>query len=152
MKKVLEKSLKSTHFINKSEQSYKWFLVDANGKVLGRMASEVAKIIRGKNKAEFTPNSDTGDFVVVINASHVRLTGKRETLKLYKHHSLYPGGQKIKSFKDLIASHPEKVIRFAVKGMLPKTKLGNKLINKLKVYAGDVHPHAAQNPLSINLQ
>jgi large subunit ribosomal protein L13 len=151
MKKVLEKSLKTTHFTNNSETNGKWFVVDANGKVLGRMASEVAKIIRGKNNPKFTPNSDTGDFVVVINADKVRLTGKRDTLKVYHHHSLYPGGIKTKSFKDMLASHPDRVIRLAVRGMLPKTKLGNKLINKLKVYAGDAHPHSAQNPLSINL-
>jgi large subunit ribosomal protein L13 len=151
MKKVLEKSLKTTHFTSNSEMTGKWFLVNADGKVLGRMASEVAKIIRGKNKPEFTPNSDTGDFVVVINADKVRLTGKRDTLKTYLHHSLYPGGLKTKSFKELMAVHPDRVIRLAVRGMLPKTKLGNKLINKLKVYAGEAHPHIAQNPLSINI-
>ena len=151
MKKALEKSLKSTHFTSNSEVNSKWYVVDANGKVLGRMATEVAKIIRGKNSPKFTPNSDTGDFVVVINAEKVKLTGKRETLKVYHHHTLYPGGLKTKSFKEMITSHPDKVIRLAVRGMLPKTKLGNKLINKLKVYAGESHPHEAQNPLSINL-
>ena len=151
MKKVLEKSLKTTHFTNNSEVNAKWYLIDANGKVLGRMASEAAKIIRGKNNPKFTPNSDTGDFVVVINADKVKLTGKREELKTYLHHSRYPGGLKVKSFKELMAVHPDRVIRLAVRGMLPKTKLGNKLINKLKVYSGDAHPHASQNPLSINL-
>lgn len=151
MKKAIEKSLKATHFTHKDEVNKKWYVVDANGKVLGRMASEIAKIIWGKNSPKFTPNVDTGDFVVVINAEKVKLTGKRESLKEYKHHSLYPGGQKIRSFKELIAKHPDKVIQYAVRGMLPKTKLGNKLINKLKVYAGEAHPHTAQNPIAKNL-
>ncbi len=151
MKKAIEKSLKATHFTHNDEVNKKWYVVDANGKTLGRFASEVAKIIWGKNNPRFTPNVDTGDFVIVINAEKVRLTGKRETLKEYKHHSLYPGGQKIKTFKELIASHPDKVITKAVKGMLPKTKLGNKLITKLKVYAGETHPHTAQNPIVKNI-
>ncbi len=152
MKKQIEKSLKTTKFTkNSTDANAKWYLVDANGKTLGRMASEVAKIIRGKNNPQYSPNTDTGDFVVVVNAEKVKLTGNRENLKDYKHHSLYPGGQKIRTFKELIAKHPDEVIRLAVRGMLPKTKLGNKLINKLKVYAGDTHPHLAQNPLQINL-
>jgi large subunit ribosomal protein L13 len=152
MKKQIEKSLKTTKFTkNSTDANVKWYLVDANGKTLGRMASEVAKIIRGKNNPQYTPNTDTGDFVVVVNAEKVKLTGNRENLKDYKHHSLYPGGQKIRTFKELIVKHPDEVIRLAVRGMLPKTKLGNKLINKLKVYAGESHPHVAQNPLQINL-
>ncbi|HWA06407.1 MAG TPA: 50S ribosomal protein L13 [Ignavibacteria bacterium] len=151
MKKAIEKSLKATHFTHNDEVNKKWYVVDANGKTLGRFASEVAKIIWGKNNPRFTPNVDTGDFVIVINAEKVRLTGKRESLKEYKHHSLYPGGQKIKTFKELIATHPDKVITKAVKGMLPKTKLGNKLITKLKVYAGESHPHTAQNPIVKNI-
>jgi large subunit ribosomal protein L13 len=152
MKKQIEKSLKTTKFTkNSTDANAKWYLVDANGKTLGRMASEVAKIIRGKNNPQYTPNTDTGDFVVVVNAEKVKLTGNRENLKDYKHHSLYPGGQKIRTFKELIVKHPDEVIRLAVRGMLPKTKLGNKLINKLKVYAGESHPHVAQNPLQINL-
>jgi len=151
MKKAIEKSLKATHFTHNDEVNKKWYVVDANGKTLGRFASEVAKIIWGKNNPKFTPNVDTGDFVIVINAEKVRLTGKRESLKEYKHHSLYPGGQKIKSFKELIATQPDRVITKAVKGMLPKTKLGNKLITKLKVYAGETHPHSAQNPIVKNI-
>ncbi len=151
MKKAIEKSLKTTHFTHNDEVNKKWYVVDANGKTLGRFASEVAKIIWGKNNPRFTPNVDTGDFVIVVNAEKVRLTGKRESLKDYKHHSLYPGGQKIKSFKELIATHPDRVITYAVKGMLPKTKLGSKLITKLKVYAGETHPHAAQNPIVKNI-
>jgi large subunit ribosomal protein L13 len=151
MKKPIEKSLKATHFTHNDEVNKKWYVVDANGKTLGRFASEVAKIIWGKNNPRFTPNVDTGDFVVVINAEKVKLTGKRESLKEYKHHSLYPGGQKTKTFKELIAKHPDRVITKAVRGMLPKTKLGNKLITKLKVYAGEVHPHQAQTPIVKNL-
>ncbi|HRJ86297.1 MAG TPA: 50S ribosomal protein L13 [Ignavibacteria bacterium] len=151
MKKAIEKSLKATHFTHNDEVNKKWYVVDANGKTLGRFASEVAKIIWGKNNPRFTPNVDTGDFVIVINAEKVRLTGKRESLKEYKHHSLYPGGQKIKSFKELISTQPDRVITKAVKGMLPKTKLGNKLITKLKVYAGETHPHSAQNPIVKNI-
>lgn len=151
MKKAIEKSLKPTHFTHNDEVNKKWYVVDANGKTLGRFASEVAKIIWGKNNPRFTPNVDTGDFVVVINAEKVKLTGKRESLKEYKHHSLYPGGQKTKTFKELIAKHPDRVITKAVRGMLPKTKLGNKLITKLKVYAGEVHPHQAQAPIVKNL-
>jgi len=151
MKKPIEKSLKATHFTHNDEVNKKWYIVDANGKTLGRFASEVAKIIWGKNNPRFTPNVDTGDFVVVINAEKVKLTGKRESLKDYKHHSLYPGGQKTKTFKELIAKHPDRIITKAVRGMLPKTKLGNKLITKLKVYAGEVHPHQAQTPIVKNL-
>ena len=151
MKKAIEKSLKATHFTHNDEVNKKWYVVDANGKTLGRFASEVAKIIWGKNNPRFTPNVDTGDFVIVVNAEKVRLTGKRESLKDYKHHSLYPGGQKIKTFKELIAKHPDRVITYAVKGMLPKKKLGNKLITKLKVYAGENHPHAAQTPIVKNI-
>lgn len=151
MKKAIEKSLKPTHFTHNDEVNKKWYVVDANGKTLGRFASEVAKIIWGKNNPRFTPNVDTGDFVIVINAEKVKLTGKRESLKEYKHHSLYPGGQKTKTFKELIAKHPDRVITKAVRGMLPKTKLGNKLITKLKVYAGEAHPHLAQAPIVKNL-
>jgi large subunit ribosomal protein L13 len=126
-------------------------LVDAKDQVLGRLASRVARVIRGKNKPIFTPNTDTGDFVVVINASQVKLTGKRELLKTYSHHSMYPGGLKVKSFAELMAKKPELIIENAVHGMLPKNRLGKKLIKKLKVYAGDSHPHAAQKPEVLNL-
>lgn len=151
MKKGIEKTHKATKFTKSTEVKSNWYVVDADGRILGRMATEIAKIIRGKNKPTFTPNSDTGDFVVVINASKVKLTGKRENLKEYLSHSMYPGGQKSRTFKELISKHPDKVIRYAVRGMLPKTRLGNRLINKLKVYAGESHPHAAQNPQLINL-
>ncbi len=140
------KQEKITKFIKTEDADHKWYLVNAEGQTLGRMASRIARIIRGKNKAIFTPNTDTGDFVVVINAEKVKLTGKREQLKDYKRHSGYPGGQKIRTYQEMLTKKPEFVIENAVKGMLPKTKLGNKLIKKLKVYAGDKHPHAAQNP------
>ena len=145
------KQEKLTKFVKTEDANHKWYLVDAEGQILGRLASKIAMIIRGKNKAIFTPNTDTGDFVVVINAEKVRLTGKREQLKEYKRHSGYPGGQKITTFKDMMTKKPEFVIGNAVKGMLPKTKLGNKLIKKLKVYAGTEHPHAAQQPEVISL-
>lgn len=151
MKKGIAKTHKSTRFTKKSEVSPVWHLVDAKDKVLGRMASQIAMIIRGKHSPKYTPNADTGDFVVVINADKVRLTGKRENLKDYLHHSTYPGGQKNISFKEMIVKHPEKVIQYAVKGMLPKNRLGNRLIHKLKVYAGDSHPHSAQNLQPINI-
>lgn len=145
------KQEKITRFIKPQDANQKWYLVDANGQTLGRMASKIARIIRGKNKPLFTPNTDTGDFVVVINAEKVKVTGKREQLKDYKRHSGYPGGQKITSYQEMLSKKPEFVIENAVKGMLPKTRLGNKLIKKLKVYAGDKHPHNAQNPELISL-
>lgn len=145
------KQEKLTKFVKTEDADHKWYLVDAKDQILGRLASKIAMIIRGKTKAIFTPNTDTGDFVVVINADKVRLTGKREQLKEYKRHSGYPGGQTTTSFKDMMAKKPEFVVENAVKGMLPKTKLGNKLIKKLKVYAGTVHPHSAQKPEIISL-
>jgi large subunit ribosomal protein L13 len=145
------KQEKMTPFISKEEAERKWYIVDATDQVLGRLATKVARIIRGKNKAIFTPNADTGDFVVVINAGKVKVTGKRELLKTYTHYSGYPGGLKIRSFEELMAKKPEFVIESAVKGMLPKNRLGRKLIRKLKVYAGESHPHKAQKPESISL-
>jgi large subunit ribosomal protein L13 len=124
----------------------KWHLIDANGRTLGRLASRVAMILRGKNKPTFTPHVDTGDFVVIINADKVALTGKKWKEKLYIHHSGYPGGLKSFSAERIREKKPERLITLAVQGMLPKTKLGKKMIKKLKIYAGDVHPHEAQNP------
>jgi large subunit ribosomal protein L13 len=140
------KQEKMTRFIPTADADRKWFVVDAKDQILGRLATQIARIIRGKNKATFTPNSDTGDFVVVINAEQVRMTGKREELKDYIHHSGYPGGLKTRSFAEVRAKKPEFIIESAIKGMLPKTRLGRKLIKKLKVYAGDAHPHQAQKP------
>ncbi len=145
------KQEKITKFIKTEDVEKKWYLVDAKDQVLGRLASKIAKIIRGKHKPVFTPNMDTGDYVIVINADKVRLTGKRESLKTYFWHTMYPGGVKIKSFAELIATKPEFVIEHAVKGMLPKNRLGRKLIKKLKVYAGENHPHVAQKPEVLSL-
>ncbi len=140
------KQEKITKFVNAQDADRKWYVVDATDQVLGRLATKIARIIRGKNKAIFTPNMDAGDFVVVINAEKVKMTGKRELLKNYSHYSGYPGGLKVRSFEELIAKKPEFIIETAVKGMLPKTRLGRKLVKKLKVYAGGNHPHQAQKP------
>lgn len=144
------KQEKLTKFIKPEDASRKWFVVDATDKVLGRLASEVARIIRGKHKAVFTPNMDTGDFVIVVNADKVRLTGKREDKKVYLSHSGYPGGQRSRSYKEVMEKKPEFIIEHAVKGMLPKNRLGRKLGKKLKVYAGPDHDHQAQQPEEIN--
>lgn len=124
----------------------KWYIVDAEGKTLGRLASEVASIIRGKHKPDFTPHVDGGDFVVVINASKIHLTGKKLSQKFYYRHSQYPGGLKATSAGDMINKKPERIIELAVHGMLPKNRLGNAMKTKLKVYAGAEHPHQAQQP------
>ena len=123
-----------------------WFVVDAADQTLGRLASEVAQVLRGKNKPTFTPHLDTGDFVVVINAEKVRVTGNKATQKLYKRHSGRPGGLKTETFAHLQARLPERIIETAVKGMLPHNSLGRQLFRKLKVYSGPNHPHAAQKP------
>ena len=123
-----------------------WFVVDAQGMVLGRMASEIAKVLRGKNKPIFTPNTDAGDFVIVINARGIRLTGKKLEKKIYYRHTDYPGGIREKSAAEMLANKPEDMIRLAVKGMLPKNRLSRRLVTKLKVYGGPEHPHEAQKP------
>ena len=123
-----------------------WYVIDAQGKILGRMASEIAKILRGKNKPLFTPNVDAGDFVVVVNASKVRLTGKKMDQKIYYRHTEYPGGIREKTAAEMLAVNPEDLIRLAVKGMLPKNRLSRRLVTKLKIYAGPEHPHSAQKP------
>jgi len=145
------KQEKQTKFINKENAQRNWVLVDAKDQVLGRLASKVAMIIRGKTKPTYSPNADTGDFVVVINAEQIKVTGKRELLKTYGHHSGYPGGLKVRSYEEVMTKKPEFIIENAVRGMLPKTRLGNQLIKKLKVYAGSEHPHKAQKPESISL-
>lgn len=124
--------------------SRSWHLVDATGLTLGRIASEVANIIRGKHKVDYTPHVDCGDFVVVINAANVRLSGKKLSGKTYIHHTNFPGGLKSISAADLLKKHPERLISFAVKGMLPRGALGHQMVKKLKVYAGAEHPHGAQ--------
>ncbi|HOJ18317.1 MAG: 50S ribosomal protein L13 [Ignavibacteriales bacterium] len=145
------KQEKITRFIKTEDADRKWYVVDASDQVLGRLATKIARVIRGKEKAIFTPNMDTGDFVIVLNAEKVQVTGKRETMKTYIHHSMYPGGLKTRTYQELKEKNPEFIIHNAVKGMLPKTKLGRKLIKKLKVYKGTEHPHAAQKPEVISL-
>ena len=124
-----------------------WFLVDAKNKKLGRLATEIANVLRGKNKPSFTPHLDTGDFVIVINAEKVEVTGKKSSQKLYRRHSGRPGGMKVEKFESLQERIPERIIELAVKGMLPHNSLGRQQFKKLKVYKGDEHPHAAQNPV-----
>lgn len=125
----------------------KWYIIDAEGKTVGRLASEVASILRGKHKPEFTPHIDTGDFVILINAEKVVFTGKKLQNKIYYRHSLYPGGLKQTSAATLLATKPERVLFGAIKGMLPHNTLGREQLTKLRVYAGTEHPHAAQNPI-----
>jgi len=129
----------------------KWYVVDASGKPLGRLASEVAKILRGKHKPIYTPHVDTGDFVIVVNAEKVLLTGKKLDQKMYRRHSHYPGGLKETPYRQLMAKKPDFVIYKAVKGMLPKNSLGRKMLKKLRVYAGPAHKHEAQKPERLEL-
>ena len=128
----------------------KWYLIDCSGKKLGRLSVQIANILRGKNKPEYTPNSDVGDFVVLINAERIEISGNKSKDKIYFKHTGYPGNLKEINFQDLLNKDPEKVLRNAVKGMLPKNRLNRKIINKLKVYSGENHPHEAQNPEVIN--
>jgi large subunit ribosomal protein L13 len=129
----------------------KWYVVDAAGQPVGRLATEVARILTGKNSPQWTPFLDTGDHVIVINASQAIFKGSKATQKVYRHHTLYPGGLKEISVKDQLAKHPDRVIELAVKGMLPKTKLGRAMAKKLKIYADANHPHAAQRPQPIKI-
>jgi large subunit ribosomal protein L13 len=129
-----------------ADVTHEWFVIDATDKVLGRVASEVARRLRGKHKAIYTPHVDTGDFIVVVNASRLRVTGAKETDKMYYRHTGYPGGLRQISFRDLQARHPGRALEKAVKGMLPKGPLGYAMIKKLKVYGGAEHPHGAQQP------
>ena len=136
----------NTKFFKPEEVGQKWYVVDASGKTLGRIASQVARVLRGKHKPQFTPNFDVGDYGVAIKAEKDTETGKREELKQLYHNTLYPGGARFESFRDLIKRRPEHVMEHAVKGMLPHNRLGRKMCMKLKVYAGDKHPHSAQQP------
>lgn len=129
----------------------KWYVVDANGKTLGRLASQLALRLRGKHKPEYTPHVDTGDFLIVLNADQLRVTGNKTQDKMYHHHTGYPGGIKSESFEKLQARQPARILEIAVKGMLPKGPLGRKMFGKLKIYAGNAHPHAAQHPENIDL-
>ena len=144
--------MKSTQYAKPGEVTRNWVLIDADGATLGRLATKAAMILRGKNKPQYTPHTDTGDFVVIINADKVQLTGNKADHKTYYHHTGYNGGLKAESFRVAMEKHPEKVIERAVKGMLPKTTLGRQQLTKLKVYAGSEHPHAAQNPVKFELE
>ena len=136
---------------NRETAQNDWYVIDAEGKTLGRMAAEIAHRLRGKHKAEYTPHVDTGDYIVVVNAEKVHVTGKKATDKMYHHHTSYPGGLKSANFNQMIDKAPEEVIRLAVKGMMPRTPLGRAMLKKLKIYAGAQHPHGAQNPAQLNL-
>lgn len=139
-------------YLPSATMEHQWYVVDAADQRLGRLATEIAMILRGKNKPTFTPHMDTGDFVIVINAEKIEVTGKKRQQKLYRRHSGRPGGMKTETFEKLQVRIPERIIETAVKGMLPKNSMGRHLFTKLKVYAGPDHPHAAQNPqvLTIN--
>ncbi len=138
--------MRTTYMAKPNEVERKWYIIDAEGKTLGRLASEAASILRGKHKPQFTPHVDTGDFVIIINAEKIQVTGNKLRDKFYYRHSGYPGGLKKTSLNDMLRKRPERVIEHAVYGMLPKNRLGNALKRKLKVYAGPEHPHAAQQP------
>lgn len=147
----MEPSAKITKSAKKETVVRDWWCLDATGMTVGRLATQVASILRGKNKPWFTPHVDTGDFVIILNAEKVVLQGKRAEMKEYKHHTGYPGGQITRTFKQLIETKPEYVIEHAVSGMLPKNRLGRQIIKKLKIYAGNEHPHIAQQPKELEL-
>lgn len=135
-----------TESVSKENAEHKWYVVDAENMVVGRLCTTIASVLRGKNKPSYTPHADTGDYVIVINADKVRFTGKKWAQKVYKNYSLYPGGLKVVTAEEMLEKHPIRIIERAVKGMLPKTKLGNALYKKLYVYEGADHPHVAQKP------
>ncbi len=142
--------MKTTKMLTREEADQKWYVVDAKDKVLGRLATKVADVLRGKHKPTFTPNADIGDFVIVVNADKVRLTGKKMTDKVYYHHTGFMGGLKSTTPEKVLGGkHPERVVEWAVRGMLPKSRLGDRLFTKLKVYAGPDHPHKAQQPKAL---
>ena len=133
------------------DAQHDWYLVDAQGKTLGRLASGIAHRLRGKHKAAYTPHVDTGDYIVVVNADKVRVTGQKETNKIYYRHSGYPGGIKATPLDKMRGSHPERILEHAVKGMMPRNPLGRAMLRKLKIYAGPEHPHGAQQPQALDL-
>lgn len=141
--------MNKTYSAKPLEVERKWYLIDAEGEILGRLATKIANILRGKSKPEYTPNVDTGDFVIVINAEKIQVTGKKETDKIYYHHTGYPGGLKSASFKELMEKNATLALEKAVKGMLPHNTLGDEQFQKLKIYAGSEHPHTAQKPIVI---
>ncbi|WP_028543537.1 50S ribosomal protein L13 [Paenibacillus taiwanensis] len=138
--------MRTTYMAKPADVERKWFVIDAEGKTLGRLASEAAALIRGKHKPTFTPHVDGGDFVVIINADKVVLTGKKLQNKMYYRHSMYPGGLKVTSAQEMLNNKPERMVELAVQGMLPKTRMGNRMKLRVKAYAGAVHPHQAQQP------
>jgi len=140
-----------TYIPKLNEINQKWLVVDADGQILGRLASEVASILRGKNKPIFTPHMDVGDYVIIINAGKIRVTGKKAKTKKYYRHTGYPGGLRSDSYSDLIKSNPARILEKAIWGMLPHNKLGKKIYKKLKIYAGNEHPHEAQKPEKIEI-
>jgi large subunit ribosomal protein L13 len=134
------------------EVERRWYVVDAEGQTLGRLATEIARVLRGKNKPQYTPHVDTGDFVVVVNAEKVVVTGKKAEQKVYRRHSGYPGGLKETSYEQMMERRPTEILRKAVKGMMPDTRLARQQLRKLKIYAGPEHPHAAQNPQMLEVR
>jgi large subunit ribosomal protein L13 len=140
-----------TYTPKESEIQRDWYIVDAEDAVLGRISSQIASILRGKHKPQFTPHLDAGDFVIVINAEKVRVTGAKDQQKLYYRHSRYPGGLRSMTFQEMIDRHPERVIHTAVRGMLPKNALGKRMLKKLRVYSGSEHPHNAQQPTPLEI-
>jgi len=135
-----------TYSVRASEIRQDWYVADAEGQILGRLASEIASVLKGKRKPTYSPHLDVGDHVIVINAQKVRVTGRKRDNKIYFRHSLYPGGHSLTRFRDLQAAQPEEIVRLAVKGMLPRNRLGRAMMKKLKIYAGTDHPHVAQMP------
>ena len=142
-------SVEKTYIPKAADISQQWYLVDANDQILGRVATQIANILLGKNKPDYTPGMDTGDYVIVVNCERIRVTGNRMEDKIYYHHTQYPSGIKSVNLRTQLQKHPERVIRAAVWGMLPKNKFGRQLIKKLKIYAGPEHPHAAQQPIPV---
>ena len=141
-----------TYVATPATRERNWLVVDASGQTLGRLATQIADALRGKRKPEYTPHCDVGDFVIVVNAEKVAVTGKKRETKIYYRHSGYPGGLRSRTFNDMLERRPEEIIRLAVKGMLPRTRLGRAQLRKLKVYAGPDHPHAAQQPQPMEVE
>lgn len=135
--------------VSAAQAERKWYVIDATDKTVGRLSTKIATILRGKNKPSYTPHDDTGDYVIIINANKVRFTGKKFAQKEYRNYSLHPGGLKVVLAEDMLEKHPERIIERAVKGMLPKTKLGRQMYKKMFVYAGSEHPHVAQKPIAL---
>lgn len=147
----MQAMLQKTTLAKEADLERSWHLVDADGKILGRLASEIAMVLMGKHQPTYTPHVDTGDFVIVINAEKIQVTGRKAETKEYDHYTNHAGGRKIVTYAQMMAKHPDRIISEAVRRMLPKNKLGNQMLTKLKVYAGPEHPHAAQQPKVLEL-